>query len=100
MKVIKSKKQKSSFLLRVAICAFSVYILAALVNQQVQIAQKSQELEELSRKIQVVEVQNDDIRHVLEDSENQTDEYVEQYVRKELGYVKPGERVFVNIAGN
>ena len=50
--------------------------------------------------IQVAEVQNDEIRHVLEDSENQSDEYIEQYVRKELGYAKPGERIFVNIAGN
>ena len=79
MRVVKTRKQKSSFLLRIAIFAFSIYILAALVNQQVQIAQ---------------------IRHVLEDSENQSDEYIEQYVRRELGYAKPGERIFVNIAGN
>ena len=100
MRVIKAKKQKSSFLLRFAIFAFSVYILAALVNQQVQIAQKSQQLSDLTQKIQVIEVQNDDIRHVREDIENLSDEYIEQYVRREMDYAKPGERVFVNIAGN
>ena len=100
MRVVKTRKQKSSFLLRIAIFAFSIYILTALVNQQVQIAQKSQQLDDLSKKIQVAEVQNDEIRHVLEDSENQSDEYIEQYVRRELGYAKPGERIFVNIAGN
>ena len=78
MRVVKTRKQKSSFLLRIAIFAFSIYILAALVNQQVQIAQKSQQLDDLSKKIQVAEVQNDEIRHVLEDSENQSDEYIEQ----------------------
>ena len=85
MRVVETRKQKSSFLLRIAIFAFSIYILAALVNQQVQIAQKSQQLDDLSKKIQVAEVQNDEIRHVLEDSENQSDEYIEQYVRRELG---------------
>lgn len=100
MRIIKAKKQRSSILLRIGIFAFSVYILAALVNQQVQIAQKSQQLDDLAKKIQVIEMQNDDIRHVLADSKNESDEYIEQYARRELGYAKPGERIFINIAGN
>ena len=28
------------------------------------------------------------------------DEYIERYAREELDYAKPGERIFVNIAGN
>lgn len=99
MRVIKAKKHRSSFLLKLAVFAFSVYILAALVNQQVQISQKSRELDDLSGQIQTQKVENEKIRRVLEDGTNQTDEYIEQYVRENLDFAKPGEKVFENIAG-
>ncbi len=99
LKIIKAKKQRPSLLLKVAIFAFSVYVLAALINQQVQISQKSQELDDISQQIQEQQVENEKIRHILEDSAEQTDEYVEQYVRENLDFAKPGEQVFENIAG-
>lgn len=100
MKVIKKKKQKGSFLLRTSIFAFAVYIIVALVNQQVQISQKREELDLIKQQIQIQEIKNDDIKHVLSTDTSENSDYIERVARENLHFAKPGERVFVNIAGN
>lgn len=100
MKVIEQKKQKRSLLLRLSILAFAVYVAAALFNQQVQIAEKRQQLDELKNQIKIQEIKNDDIKHALNSGENESSDYIERVAREGLDYAKPGERVFVNIAGN
>jgi len=100
MKVIKKKKQKSSIILRIAIFAFVVYIFVALVNQQVQISDKRQQLTAMKQQLQVQELKNDDIKHALQSGTNESSDYIERVARQELDFAKPGERVFVNISGN
>ncbi len=100
MKVIKAKKQKGSLLLRLAIFAFAVYTVVALVNQQVQISQKRQELDSVKQQIQIQEIKNEDIKHALSTGANASGDYMERVAREGLNLAKPGERVFVNIAGN
>ncbi len=100
MKVIKRKKHKGSFLLRIAIFAFAAYTVVALVNQQVQISQKRQELAAVQQKIQIQEIKNEDIKHALSTGANASNDYMERVARESLHMAKPGERVFVNIAGN
>ena len=100
MKVIKKRKQKGSFLLRMAVFAFAVYITVALVNQQVQISQKRQELATMKQQIQIQEIKNDDIKHALSTDNGKNSDYIERVARENLHFAKPGERVFVNIAGN
>ena len=53
MRVIKKKKVKGSLLLRFAILCLAVYIMAALINQQMQINEKKSQLESLQDQIQV-----------------------------------------------
>ncbi|HEX3038303.1 MAG TPA: septum formation initiator family protein [Oscillospiraceae bacterium] len=100
MKVIKKKKQKSSILLRIAIFAFAAYFVVALINQQVQISDKRQQLRAVQQQLHVQELKNDDIKHALSTGANQNSDYIERVARQELDYAKPGERVFVNISGN
>jgi cell division protein FtsB len=100
MKVIKRKKQKGSFLLRTAVFAFALYFIVALVNQQVQISQKRQELAAVKQKIVIQQVKNEDIKHALSTGANENSDYIERVARESLNFAKPGERVFVNIAGN
>lgn len=100
MKVIeKGQKRKKSILLRAALLAFAVYVVVGLINQQVQISQKAQELESLTRQIQVAEVKNDELKHTLSSGDATSAEYMERVARETLDYAHPGERVFVNIAG-
>lgn len=100
MKVIKKKKQKGSFLLRTAVFAFAMYIVVALVQQQLLISQKRQELASVKQQIQVQEVKIEDINHALSANTKENSDYIERVARESLNFAKPGERVFVNIAGN
>jgi cell division protein FtsB len=100
MKVIKKKKQNRSILLRTAVFAFALYFIVALVNQQIQISQKRQELASIKQQIVVQEIKNDDIKHALSSGTAQNSDYIERVARENLHFAKPGERVFVNIAGN
>ena len=100
MKVIKRKKQRGSLLLKLAIFAFAAYIVFALVNQQVQINEKSQELADLQDQVETQKIKNEDMKHALNADEEETKEYIERVAREDLDYAKPGERVFVNIAGD
>ncbi|HEX3039777.1 MAG TPA: septum formation initiator family protein [Caproiciproducens sp.] len=99
MKIIKTKKQRGSFLLRIAVFAFAVYSVVALVNQQVQISEKRQQLASVKQQIQIQEIKNEDIKHALSTGANGNRDYIERVAREGLSLAKPGERVFVNIAG-
>ncbi len=100
MKVIKGQKPNRSFLLRVAIFAFAAYTLIILVNQQIQIQEKRNQLSEAKQQIQIQEIKNEDLKQALSAGGNNNSDYIEKEAREGLNYAKPGERVFINIAGN
>lgn len=99
MRVIKKKKVKGSLLLRFAILCLAVYIMAALINQQLQINEKRSQLESLQDQIQVQEVENEDLQHTIDANAKDGSEYAERVAREELDYAKTGERVFIIISG-
>ena len=100
MKVIKTQKKKNSFLLKIAVLAFSIYMVAALVNQQIQISEKTRQLSEMQQQLEEQDIRNEELRRSLSDSTEENEDYIERYAREELDYAKASERVFVNIAGN
>ena len=100
MRVIKTKKKRGSFLLRLAILFFAGYIAVSLVSQQIQINEKRRQLQEIEQQIVVQEIKNEEIKHALSDDDQVNEDYIEQMARENLDYAKPGECVFVNIAGN
>ena len=99
MREIKTTKYKGSILLRFAIFTFAAVFIFSLINQQIEISKKLDSLEVIQKEIKIQEIKNDDIRYSLE-NENDMEEYIEKIARKEYDYVKPGERVFVNVSPN
>lgn len=99
MQVIKGRKPKKSLLLRFAIFVFAVYAFAALVQQQVTISQKKQELASAQQQLQIQELKSDDLRSAVTSGKGGSSDYIEKAAREGLDFSKPGERVFVNIAG-
>ena len=97
MKVIngKPKRRKRSIILRIALLAFAVYIVASIVNQQIQIGQKKQELSMVSQQLNAQNLKNEELKTALETGTTDSDEFIERKAREELNYVKPNERVFV-----
>jgi len=100
MKVIEGKtekrKRKKSFLLRFAVLVFSIYVLVLLIQQQSVISAKKQQLSAVNQQIQIQEIKNEELK---DDVGKGNSAYMEKTAREELGYSKPGERVYVNIAG-
>ena len=99
MQEVKTKKAKKSFFLRLAVFVFICYVAVMLVNQQMQISAKREELDKVNQQIQVQELENEQLRDVL-NSEDGNQEYIERIARGDLDLAHPGERVFINIAGN
>lgn len=101
MRVIKRKKLKKHIFFRLAVLAFVAYVVVVLVNQQVQIRAKQQELEALTQQIDIMEIKNTDIKRVLDSDDEEVKDYIERAARDgNLNLTYPGERVFINIAGN
>ena len=99
MKVIQGKKPKKSILLRIAVFAFAVYALAALVQEQATLSAKKQELASVKQQIRIQEIKNEDLKNAVDSGKDGQSAYIEKAAREGLDYSKPGERVFVNIAG-
>lgn len=100
MKVLENRKPKKSFLLRLAVFVFGAYMLIALINQQIQIQKKRQELQTMQQQIKIQEIKNEDLKHAFSAGADTESEYLERKAREELDYAKPGERVFINIGGH
>ena len=90
------KKKRVSGLAKTATAVFAVYAAFTLVSLQLQIAEKKEEQALLQAQIEEQELRNAEIKALLE-SEN-SDEYVARIAREKLGYISPGERVFVDIS--
>ena len=90
-----AKKKKKSIFLRIALLAFSVYVVVTLVQLQLEIRDRR---EELSTKASEIGRQ----RRVNEDLENKnqnTDEALDQQAR-ENGKARPGEQIYQEIPGD
>lgn len=94
------KKRFISVALSTVLIVFAFYAVITLVNQQIEISEKREQLSALNEEIVIQEVKNDELKQVyeLEDAEN--DAYIERVAREEFDYSKQGERVFINIAGD
>ena len=98
--VVRQKKRyKRSFLLRISVVCLGVYILAALIDQQMQISQKREQLAQLQQEIQIQEIRNDEISSTQSSSGGMSDEYAEKIARQELGMADENERVFIIVTG-
>lgn len=101
MKRKEKKKRSKGFILAVGagLAVFTLYAVITLVNQQLDIAEKKEQLSEIQQEIFLQEVKNDDLNGIynLDDEENNA--YIERVAREEFDYSKQGERVFINIAG-
>ena len=96
------KKQKHApllprVLLRAGLVLIGGYLVAGLVFNQVDIAAKQKELQDLENQLEQQRQQNDELERVLESGSDL--EIIERVARDKLGYAKPNERVFIDVTG-
>ena len=73
------------------------FFIHTLVVQHGQLKQYEEKNRELNAAIANEQAELDRIREELD--KRNTDEYIEQRAR-EMGFVKPGEKVFIDVSGN
>lgn len=98
MKMKTSRKRKKSIILELAVVAVAVYFVASYVQVQVQINQAGQKCDEISAVYNAQQLENKELQRLLDSGSEE--EYIERIAREQLGYVKPDEKVFYDVAGN
>ncbi|MEG1043320.1 MAG: septum formation initiator family protein [Oscillospiraceae bacterium] len=94
----KGKKIKKSFVFRVCVLVFSCYICGCLINLQIDITNKKNELLLVREQIQQQHISNNNLERLLNSDED--DEYIEKLAREKLGFAYPDEKVYIDISGN
>lgn len=100
MEVIKGHRKKKHLLFKLFIIGLCAYVVFMLVNQQIQINQKKSELEDLNNELSIQNIKNEEMKSIIDSNDEDNLEYIERIAREDLDFVKEGERVFVNVAGN
>lgn len=100
MIIIKKSKSKKGIILKIALLSVCLYIAIVLVNQQIQISNKKEELETLNEKIAMQDIKNEAMKKIADSNSTESESHIERIARESLDFAKQGERVFINIAGN
>ena len=96
--VFEMKKRKGllpHWLVPLGFLALCGYLFFLLIQYQVSITSKQQELQSLQNQLTAQETTNAELSSTLDQGDNAI---IERYAR-EQGYVRPNERVFVDISG-
>ena len=97
MKPIKKKKNNSrSFFLTLAVISVMGYFIISLISLQIEIRDKSQQVEDARQAYAEMELENAELESFL--AEGDESAYIERIARDILGYVLPGERVYYDIS--
>ena len=91
------KKGFSALALRVGLVCVIGYLCVAWVFAQIDIVSKRQQLQNLQQQAEVQQAANDELRRVLDASDEAA--YMERIAREKLGYVLPGEHIYVDMSG-
>lgn len=94
----KKEKLRGGFLLKLAVFCMAAVVLLSIVERQVQIAEKRQQLVELQAQLETQKQKNQELRRSLDD-ESDLGAYAEHRARADLDYAKPGEKVFIDMGG-
>ncbi len=104
LKVVKEKNKKRLpfryFVIGGVFIAFLIYSVFAIADINQRIKEKQSQYDALQSEIQIQELKNSELEYVLNYSDEEYLEYVINKAHKDLDYVRQGERVFVNSAGN
>ena len=92
------KKKKTNPIVKICLTAFTFYIVICLVDSQIDISKKRDELESINEKIAIQKVDNKKLERIINSEED--DEYIEKLARDKLGFAYPDEKIYIDISGN
>ena len=89
------KRKKKSIFLRIALLAFSIYVIVMLVQLQMELSARERDLDNLNQAITNQQMMNEEKKNQVADYED----YLDQQAR-EQGYARPGETIYKEIPGS
>lgn len=92
---MKRKKRRTPRIVKIAVLGVSVFFAVSLIHLQMEIGTKQERLSALQADIDEQTATNEALRDQVENGVS--DEYIADMAR-DIGYVLPNERVFVNSA--
>ena len=93
------KKSKSgSLILRVCVFAFVVYAMVHLIDMQINMVSRRQQLVELEQRVETQRIANRELERQL--AQGMDERYIERIARERLGFVAPNETVYIDISGS
>ena len=98
MRDVKEKKNIGSLVLKIALFCFACFFVGSLIDQQMQISEKEEQLAQVTAERELQDRKNEELEKALQSNDG-IDSYAEDYVRREYGFAKPDERVYINIGG-
>ncbi len=93
----KQEKAKKNIFIKISVFVFTCYLLISLVSLQVDVYNGHNKLNNIKAQTEQIKMKNQELENILN---NNNDEYIKKIAREKLGYVSPGERVFVDVSGN
>lgn len=88
------RTRKVSVAAKLALLLVSVWAAFTIVSLQLKIMAKEKEMSELQQQIDAQELENRQIQDVLNSGDDA--EYIARIARDKLGYITPGQKVFVD----
>ena len=93
-----AKKQKKSFLLRLVVLGFSVYMVVSMGGLLKDLTEAKNELKHWQAIQEQTSLRIDELTRLLESGDEAA--IIEQAARERLGYVYADEQVYIDISGN
>ena len=94
----RKKTSRKNLIFRICIFAFVAYAAVLLIDLQINLASRKQQLLDLQEKYEVRRIANKELELQLQQGMNE--EYVERIAREKLDYVAPDEKVYIDISGS
>jgi len=94
----KAQKGRKSIILRICIFVFVLYAGVQLVDMQINLSARRQELADLNVQYEIQRLANKDLERQL--AEGVDEEYIERVAREKLEYVAEDEEVYIDISGS
>jgi len=88
--------KKTSLVSKIVIMLLAVYAAVTLLKQQITLNNAREELESVREQIERTERKNEELEEKV--IAQDPDHLGEEAVRDQLGYIKPGEAIFVDIS--
>jgi cell division protein FtsB len=88
--------KKTSLVSKIVIILLAAYAVVTLLKQQIQLNSARDDLDSVHQQIESAERENEELEEKL--SEQNSEDFGENAVRDQLGYIKPGEAIFVDVS--